>query len=335
MKTSISPFLHRSIETDPLSLEISSFVHRFTRIVKHHVLFHVLAISLLGLELLLFALFFTYLANSSLLALSLAAIFLTLFSYLILRVSLQGKKPEQFQAFVQEFVTKCEESNANHLALANACCKLATALQGEEYRLYSPPAFLQPITSIMEKVSCFLHWENFHMVKESLLLASVRKNIELVKEQPTSLEFHATLANAYVMLSTLYKGPTKQEVSDDDRWVSKKIFSDSFKEKFHSTAKRAMEEFKILQDFSPSDPWVHSQLAYSYHDLQMPDEEIREYETILKLRPDDLHTLFKLGRLYFSNGHEAKGLQSYESLKIKNPKLAEKLIHHYGDYTLH
>ena len=95
-------------------------------------------------------------------------------------------------------------------------------------------------------------------------------------------------------------------------------------------AERAIEEFKILNDYAPEDPWIHAQLAYSYHDLQMPQEEIREYETVLRLKPDDMDTLFRLGVLYFQQGMNAKGLQAYEELKRFHYKKAEALIGYYG-----
>ena len=62
----------------------------------------------------------------------------------------------------------------------------------------------------------------------------------------------------------------------------------------------------------------------------MPEEEIREYETILQLCPDDKETLFKLGKLYFEQGQNAKGLQVYENLKHSHYTKAESLIHFYG-----
>ncbi len=109
-----------------------------------------------------------------------------------------------------------------------------------------------------------------------------------------------------------------------------KKYSKSFKQKFRLTAEKAIEEFKILSDYAPHDPWVHAQLAYSYRDLQMPKEEIKEYEAILQLCPDDKETLFKLGKLYFEQGQNAKGLKIYETLKFSHYKKAESLIHFYG-----
>jgi lipopolysaccharide biosynthesis regulator YciM len=58
---------------------------------------------------------------------------------------------------------------------------------------------------------------------------------------------------------------------------------------------------------------------------------MREYETILNLKPDDLETSFKLGTLYFQEGEAAKGLRIYERLKRFHPKYAERLIENYGE----
>jgi tetratricopeptide (TPR) repeat protein len=131
-------------------------------------------------------------------------------------------------------------------------------------------------------------------------------------------------------LSGLYVDPRTVEGLDDDRWIPSTKYNESFKQKFRSIAEKAIEEFKILSDYAPHDPWVHAQLAYSYRDLQMHKEEIREYETILQLCPDDREALFKLGKLYFEQGQNAKGLQVYETLKGSHYKKAESLIHFYG-----
>lgn len=163
-------------------------------------------------------------------------------------------------------------------------------------------------------------------------MTSVEQNIKLVKCEPTSLEVHASLANAYVMLSGLYIDPRKLEGYDDERWMPPERYSPQMEEKFRSTAERAIEEFKVLNDFAPNDPWVHAQLAYSYRDLKMPKEEIKEYEAILKFNPGDRETLYKLGLLYFQQGLNSQGLRIYEELKRSHYKKAESLIENYGSY---
>jgi tetratricopeptide (TPR) repeat protein len=135
------------------------------------------------------------------------------------------------------------------------------------------------------------------------------------------------------MLSGLYIDPRTLEGYDEERWIPSDKYSEGFVEKFRFTAERAIEEFKILSEYAPDDPWVHIQLAYSYHDLQMPLEEIKEYETIKRLQPDDLDNLFKLGILYFQQGWNAKGLRVYEELKKAHYAKAEALIKFYGSYN--
>jgi tetratricopeptide (TPR) repeat protein len=167
-------------------------------------------------------------------------------------------------------------------------------------------------------------------MQEILLQSSIEEHIQLVQCEPTSLDIHAALANAYVTLSSIYLDPRKTENYDSDRWIPSKKYSLASEKKFREIAEKAIEEFKILNEYAPNDPWVHMQLAYSYHDLQMPVEETAEYEITLKLRPDDKETLFKLGCLYFTQGRNADGLKVYERLKNANFKRAEQLITYYG-----
>lgn len=236
-----------------------------------------------------------------------------------------------------EYLNRCKEIihyqegiPEHHIALANAAQKFAAALHEKEYAFYSPPAFLKSLAPSLEKFSCFCHWKDVHIMKELLLTTAVEEHLKVVKCEPTNLEVHAALANSYVMLSSLYADPTKYATHDEDKWISPERYTKEMESRFRQTAERAIEEFKILNDYAPDDPWVHVQLAYSYHDLQMPAEEIREYETVLNLRPNDKDTLFKLGMLYFQQGMNARGLKIYEMLKKTHYKKAESLIKFYG-----
>jgi hypothetical protein len=56
-------------------------------------------------------------------------------------------------------------------------------------------------------------------------------------------------------------------------------------------------------------------------------------ETLLTLRPQDKEILYQLGILYFNQGMNAKGLQTYEELKKANFKKAEDLISSYGIFS--
>lgn len=315
-------------------------LQRLDRISKAYMLFNMLFAVLGTIQLLFVILFFTHLTHSSTLAFSLALLFLTGFSYFILRLYLNARKPEQLLELRDSYFDGCkkiinyqEGIAEHHLALANAACKFAAALHDREYTYYTPPQWADYITPKLETFSCWAHWHDIHQMKEYLLQTSVDEHIKLVKCEPTSLEAHATLANAYVILSSLYADPRKTESYDEERYIPPEKFAPQFHDRFRSTAERAIEEFKILNDYAPNDPWVHAQLAYSYHDLQMPEEEIHQYETLLQLNPNDKETLFKLGMLYFQQGHNSKGLQIYQELKRSYYQKAESLIKFYGAYS--
>lgn len=334
-----TPLSDRQLFQERLTRLQPSFYLRLCRLARALLLFHASFLALgVGLILLFFGLF-AFMSHSSMLALMLALFFLCLFSYFALRLYLQAKRPMQLGALAEEYFTRCKEVlqyqegiPEHHIALGNAAQRLASALQYKEYTFYSPPPFLHSLAHTLETFSCFCHWKDFYAVRELLLQRSVAEHIKAVKCEPTHLEIHAALANAYVLLSGLYGDPRKSDSYDEERWIPQERTSAATQERFRKTAERAIEEFKILCAYSPDDPWVHTQLAYSYHDLQMPEEEIREYEILLRLRPGDKETLFKLGMLYFQQGHNADGLRIYEQLKRAHYQKAESLIHFYGAY---
>lgn len=319
-----------------IAKNIDQFLPQFDKILRTYVMFNLGYLALGVTEVVLLALFFTFLVHSSLLAISLALLFLTCFSYFIIKGYLQTLKQEQFKTLRDRFVASCEELlgfNENvpehYLAIASACSRFATELSGNEYKYYRLPRWLEKISPSIENWSCWWHWQDVFQMREILLQMCVSKHLKMVKLEPTSLEVHGALANAYVMLSSLYVDPRKGE--NNDRWVPPNKYTQSFEEKYRTAAEKAIEEFKILKAYAPDDPWVHEQLAYSYHDLGMPAEEIREYEKVLALKPNDKETLYKLGVLYFGQGLNAKGLRIYEVLQRSHYVKAEQLIEYYGE----
>jgi tetratricopeptide (TPR) repeat protein len=104
------------------------------------------------------------------------------------------------------------------------------------------------------------------------------------------------------------------------------------KKKYDSCVISTLEEFKILNDYAPNDPWIHLQLAQSYKKLNLKKEQIKEYEIIYKLCPNDNNILFKLGTLYFETKRNSKGLRIYEELKMRSYKDADQLLFCYGIY---
>lgn len=310
---------------------------QFDRTVRAYGIFNLVAFGLLVLEFALFAFFFTWLLQASILAISLTAIVLTVFAYFTLRLYFQTRKPLLFTRIQEGYLETCKDDldycegdPESHVALANACTRLASMFERREYGYYRLPNWLDWLKSYTEQLSSWWHWEDVLHIREMLLLAAVDEHIKLVKREPTTLEVHTALANSYVTLSSLYVDPRR--IDHEDAWVHSPKQLKEQRRKFRAAAKRAIEEFKILNDYAPNDPWIHTQLAYSYHDLQMPEDEIREYEIILKLRPDDGDILFRLGRLSFQQGLNAKGLRVYERLQRLGDKRADELIEFYGQH---
>ncbi len=318
---------------------ISHYVNAFERVLKSFTLFNAVFILLIVAEIGYFVVHLTFLAQSFIIAIHLALIFATIFCYFTLQMYAQTRKSDKFHSLKNQYTLSFLETlqdpadSQTPALVAHACCKLAEALHSVEYAIYEAPSWCAFLNSSLEKLNCWWFWQDVHQMKEILLQASIEEHIKFVRVEPTNLEAHAGLANAYVMMSGLYVDPQIVEGLDDERWIPPNKYNKHFKQKFRLIAERAIEEFRILNDYAPDDPWVHVQLAYSYRDLQMPHEEIKQYEIILQLCPDDKETLMKLGKLYFEQGHNGKGLEIYEHLKKSNFKKADSLIRFYGAYS--
>jgi len=304
---------HKNVESN-----CSTGTKQFKKIVRSYVFFHLFFLGLLTAEVIAFFFFLTLLFQTSLIAFSLAAILLTGFAYLILLFYFQTKKPEQFLELRNFFMLLCKKGlpknilrSEYHLSLANAAYRFAAHLSKDELTFHPLPEKMNSFNQVMRKVTHLCHKNDIKRMKEVLYLVSISEHIQLIKNAPTNLEAHASLANAYVALSRLYKA------------------QGTSKEKFEVAAEKAIQEFKIIDHYSPEDPWVHAQLASCYHDLKKHKEEITEYETILKLCPEDKQILFRLGILCFQQGENARGLQIYEQLKEMQFTRVDELIDFY------
>jgi tetratricopeptide (TPR) repeat protein len=329
--------LSRTTYQEQIRQACDAAVDHFDRVINGHFRFHALFLVLAIGELSALILFLSSLLHRPMLAITLATFFLTAFSYFVLRLYYQAKKPEQLLIVRDNFILLAkqvigyQEGIPEHYhALANGLSHLASQLQDREYTYHRPPLWLGSLNPSLEKMSCWTHWEEVHAMQELLLLAAIDEHLKLVRCEPTDLEVHAGLANSYVMLSSLYIDPRGLAGYDEDHWIPPGRCSEEMQETFRVVAERACQEFHIMSAFAPNDPWVHAQLAYSYRDLGMVEEEIHEFETIRLLCPDDRDSLFKLGVCYFKAGRNADGLRVYEALRYDAPKQAADLIRFYG-----
>jgi hypothetical protein len=310
---------------------LSNFQTCSRSFVRFNLLFALLAV----IEIALFCFFLPVLTGSFLLAIALGAFFLTAFSYLVLLFYYQVKKPEQLKAILHRFIDSCRASLGpapvdvvHHLSLADTLLKLSQYLQDYEYRLIQFPDFFPALSRLVSAFSARCYCRDVFNFKQLLLQTTIEEHLQQIRSTPTDLEVHASLAASYIALSKIYAEPKEGAPSHLYR-----KYAAAFDEKFKGAASLAIEEFQILSHYAPNDPWVHEQLAAGYRDLNLYQEEIREVELLLKLRPQDKEILFRLGSLYFQQGLNAKGLQIYEELKKANFKKAEDLIAAYGRTT--
>lgn len=319
------------LSVDPLHLQ-QQFSHcyrnvleQFRRISRSFVNFNLLFALLFSTELFLLLLFLPFLSHSAIFAFALGGLFLTCFSYFVLLFYYQARKPEQLHELKEQFLQSCRQllpapsgTAQHHLSLSEALVKLSQYLQDFESNFYNASfSFLSPL---MTRFSSLCHWKDVFQMKQWLLQAAVEEHLKQIRATPIDLEVHTSLAHVYIALSKLYR--TLPQTAS--KWEI------DMKEKCRVASQRAIEEFKILSHYAPNDPWVHEQLASGYCDLGLIEDEMREIELLLKLRPQDKEILFRLGTLYFQQGLNAKGLQIYEELKAANFKKAEMLIASYG-----
>ncbi len=309
---------------------------RFKKLIHTYAAYHACLLTALLVELLTFVVLLILMKNSSLLAISLAGFLLTAFAYLVMLFYFQTKKPEQFLQLRTWFVLLCKQAlpeemgdTEYYLSRANALYRLSSFMNKQENYSYDILKSIPSLNRLIKKISFIIHWKDLLKMKEVLLLVSINEHIELIKRHPTDLEAHASLANAYIALSRLYRDPKKRDLFEELDWEPKEVHIKKMLEKFTSATEKAIQEFLILDHYVPNDPWVHAQLGLCFHDLKRYAEEIEQYESILDLCPDDREIMYRLGVLYFQLGQNAQGLRVYEELKRLNSTKAAELIDHY------
>jgi tetratricopeptide (TPR) repeat protein len=308
----------------------------FKRICQTHLLFHLFFITFTIFELIGFFYFF-FLFQQTYLALSIAALFFTGFAYTSFYFYLQTKKPEQFSLIKDRFITATQKAisvsvpegdMSYHLGVAQASIRIALYLKDFDKTFYRPSIWSE--NRGMQKLGTFFYLQDICLLKQILLGAAIQEHNQQIRIYPTDMEVHTSLANTYSILSKHFMEAKKKiERSLTLQIRFRKMFK-SLDEKFRESAKRAVEEFTILQYYTPEDPWVHQMLARTYQDLDMPEKEIEEYEKMAAFSTLDPLCLFRLGVLYFQQGDNGKGLSIYEKLKEKNKEKAEELISFYG-----
>lgn len=316
------------------------FLREFKKTTRAHALFHVsFAILFLAEFFCLFS-FFSFLTQPKTMVFSIGVFFLSCLSYCILYFYLQVKKPEQLENLLDSFLDSCKNlinipptDPEFHLSNAHALLRLASYLQDFEKHYYLPSRGVKSLHGFLSKLGVYFHSLDIFKIRHLLIVSAIEEHMHQIKHTPTDFELHTSLASSYVTLSKLYLGEKKRTENQKVRSKAK-LWKELLNQQFRKAANQALEEFNILCSFSPDDPWIHAQLAQTYKDLQMPEEEIEQYEILRRLRPNDLEILLRLGTLYFQMGQNAQGLKIYDELKEENLQKAEDLMTYYGSYQV-
>lgn len=300
-------------------------LEEFRKIPRSYVRFQLLFLTLGIIESSLFFISIPLLSQTALLAIALATVFLTIFSYFLLLFYQQAKKPELLEQILDRLISSCRShlaaptgTSTHHLSVASSLSKLADYLEGYESELIKVPFF--GFTKLSRKLSSISSTEDVFRFKQLLLTAAIEEHLAQIRIHPTDAEAHASLAISYVRLAQAYRSATTVFPKQAEELQSR----------FEMAMQRAQQEFQILKEFAPNDPWIHDQLANGYRELGLIDEELKELDELRKLRPKDANLFFRIGSLYFQRGDFGKGLQTYAILQKLDYAKGQELIRDYG-----
>lgn len=315
--------------------DTTPFLNRFDTVTKRSMFFHLFSTCVLATTLFASLFFFVRLWEAWILAAGAGGLMLLLFLYFTIRLYMRLQRPLLYKDIQEKYIEACEQgmdtdepSPRDLTLIAQNCYQFASELEGREYSYYPLPSILSKLHPYQEMWSLWWHAEDVLMMRELLHLAAIEKHLQWVREEPTRIEAHTALANRYVTLARLYSSALEQHA-----YSLASLLCEEYAQKFRIATEQAMQEFHVLNRYTPDDPWIHMQLAYSYKDLQMPEEEMREHVKVLKLRPDDRNTLLRLATLCFEQKQTARGLQFYEQLRLLGEPRAESLLALYGTYA--
>lgn len=319
-------------DVNSLAQLVQLTVQQFKQVTRQYALFHIGFYSLAFLELIAFVLFFSFFTQTSLFAFSIAGLCLTGFTYFVLLFYLQAKKPQELLDILAQFTQASSQFSVvdGHVGVTriHALNQLFTALHEQEYTYYTS-ASSRTLSPLIQKFSAWIHWKDLHRMNEMILNQMMQEHFIMIKDYPTDRDIHASLAQIYLWLSELYTDPADLSLENAPLWTSPEYGSTAFAAQKRQALMKALEEYKILDFYSPQDRSIYQQLARIYYDLQEPDKAIAAYEVIVGQHPDDVDALFDLGTLYFEHGRYAQGLQIYEQLKKNGNPRSETLLSYY------
>ena len=332
LATSYSNFTSNKDLLDPLQHleEETVFCERFDRLSSFHLLFHISCILLLSLQILMFVGLLVYQPKSPYVAGLLFSCILTLFSYLILLFYYQAKKPQDFQDLRRYFIQACrkeiEEQRPNqeeHLFLAKAAESLTGKLAKNQF-YFSQNSSLSSFIRL-------LSFKDVEKMQELLMYAAIQELIEKIKLDPLDAETHLSLTKSYLAMYRLYQSPLEEPLSRF--WIVQRIIQTEKRQKrVDASLLLAMEELKIGLSNKVDDSWALLELANCYEALNLKENELETLKKLQLLHNVDDSLLLRIGKIYFTLGKIAEGLEIFSTLKNRNVHLSFELIDSYNAY---
>lgn len=277
--------------------------------------------------------FGVFLGSDFVVATAIACMILLVFVFYLFHLYVKESTVRHALAAKEQIATLMAAESLDPGEQGELYARCALSVRSLPFHLIKAPSWLSFLITPCNLLIGYVAWLPFHTLAEVLFLSAINQHINRIKTAPTNLQYHACLANCYVMLANHYGEPISTKPLMAWPGILLTAHTRSLLEtKGRASSNSAVEELSILSSFAPDQLWVHDQLAISYRELDMPDKEIEECETIIKLAPDDHQALLRLGTLYFHQGKNAKGLEIYERLKPIQPLLADELIGSYGAY---
>lgn len=307
----------------PIDASSLSTLRQFSKILRSHLLFHILMIGSLVLEALtVFSLYFIY-PTSSYFAFSISIWIFSFFCYIIFGYYFHARKPDQIVSLAETYLENCIQLLSpqceREQAIFTSAFHLIQALEDKK-EIWKPFGKFSPLHSMV----AYWIWKDRHLMEELLFIHTIDAQTSLIKKNPLHIHLHTSLAKTYIAMVKIYKQAY-------NLFFFGKPLQEKFEYQYQEINKLAIEELKIIDHLSPDDLWVNAQMAFCYKNLNLKEKEIEQYEKLYHLRPADETILFRLGKLYFDTNQHADALKIYEKLFHSHPKKAQELINTYDN----
>ncbi|MFN4173751.1 MAG: tetratricopeptide repeat protein [Parachlamydiaceae bacterium] len=289
-------------------MDFKPILSDFSEKLNKYYSFHLFFLGAFLLELALLILLLPFLARSGVVALTLAALMVTIFGYLSIKSYREAAFLEEIKHLIDRY--------GSQIVLEKSADASLDIKKEEVASAYLEFAEILPIKAVINLPYLPSFIENYLLkyldvgpqtLKEGLIKRAIQNRIESLKLKPTLSEKHALLSSAYLSLASFYKSLEKKKEEKD-------------------SLLKSAESLKILYVLNTQESHPLERLAFIFKELDDVDGEISVLEKWLQLEPKNAEPMLRLGQLYFNSGKSALGFKTYETLKSIDLKQSDELL---------